>query len=361
MWQKKLLPFLAALLAACSSPSADETVHYQVVRALQVQASSSYEVDRFFVGEVTAKQQSDIGFELPGTIVELIVAEGDSVKAETVMAKQDTRLLQLEEKELNASLAETEARLGLAQSSLKRQSELKVSGYSAEQRIDELKAQVKELAATMSRLDAALEANATRQNKARMIAPFDGVVSKRYVDRGAVVGAGVPVIQLLQSGAMELEIGVPVRLANQMQIGNSYPVEVNSMQGKASLTALGANINTGTRTVPAWFSLQDIIARDGELAAITLRETHNRAGYWIPVTAVTEGMRGTWVIYGLGSTGDDLYQIERHAVDVLYTEGEKFFVSGELDGIDIISGGLHRVVPGQQVRIGERVTASKSN
>jgi RND family efflux transporter MFP subunit len=360
MWQKAVLPFMALLIAGCSSPSAEEAVHYQVVRAMQVQEDASYTIDRFFVGEVSAKQQSDIGFELPGSIIDLAVAEGDAVKAGSVMAVQDTRLLLLEEKELKASLAETEARLDLAQSSLKRQSDLQVSGYSAEQRIDESRAQVKQLSATVNRLEAALEANSTRKNKARMIAPFDGVVSKRYVDKGAVVAAGAPVIQLLQGGAMELEVGVPVRLANQMTIGNRYPAEVNSVQGTARLIALGANINVRTRTVPAWFSLENIIARDGELAGITLRETREQTGYWIPVTAVTEGMRGTWVVYGLSRAGGDLYEIERHAVDVLYTQGDQFFVTGSLGDIEIVSGGLHRIVPGQQVRVGDRVTASES-
>lgn len=361
MWHKSLLLALTVFITACSNPAADEAVHYQVVRALPVDASNSYNVDRIFVGEVNAKQQSDIGFELPGTIVNLGVAEGDSVKAGAVMAVQDTRLLRLEKKELKANMAEAEARLELANSSLKRQSNLRLSGYSAEQKIDELKAQVKELSATVSRLEAALEANSTRQSKARLLAPFDGVVSTRYVDRGAVVGAGVPVIQLLQGGAMELEIGVPVRLADQIEIGNSYPVEVNTKPGTASLTALGANINTRTRTVPAWFSLQDITARDGELAAITLRETHERPGYWVPVTAVTEGMRGTWVVYGLSRVDDELHKVERHAVEVLYTKGNKFYVSGELDQLEIINGGLHRVVPGQLVRIGERVSTQETN
>jgi RND family efflux transporter MFP subunit len=336
---------------ACNSPSAEEAVHYQAVRSIRVQESGSYEVDRIFVGEVTAKQQTDIGFELPGTIVNLAVAEGESVNAGDVMAMQDTRLLAVEEKELQGSLAESLARLELSRSSLKRQKELEVSGFAAEQRIDELKSEVNGLTATVNRLEAALVGSRTRMSKTSLVAPFDGVVSRRYVDRGAVVGAGVPVIQLLQSGAMELEIGVPVRLANQMTIGDSYPAQVNSQPGTAKLTALGANLNTITRTVPAWFSLHDISARDGELAAITLRETHQSPGYWIPVTAVTEGMRGTWVVYGLGQDSGEIHQVERHAVDVLYTAGEEFFVAGELDGIDIISGGLHRVVPGQRVRI----------
>ena len=41
--------------------------------------SDSYEVERFFVGRVEARRESDAGFELGGMIAEVLVDDGDKV------------------------------------------------------------------------------------------------------------------------------------------------------------------------------------------------------------------------------------------------------------------------------------------
>ena len=284
-----LLLLLAPSLVACEQPTADDGIYYQTVNAMQVEPTDHYSTKRTFVGRTHAQQQTNVGFELPGKINEIFVSEGSQVLQGQELASQDTQLLGLEAKELAANLEETRARLQLARTSLKRQKNLISSGFSAAQRIDELDSDRKGLQATERRLEASIEANATRVRKARLLAPFDGVVSHRFVDQGAVVSAGAPVLTLLQTGAMEVQIGVPVRLADQLQPGQSYSVEINQRRGRATVSAVGANIEPASRTVPVWLLLEGIVARDGELASVDLLEHHRQAGFWVPIAAVTEG------------------------------------------------------------------------
>ena len=75
------------------------------------------------------------------------------------------------------------------------------------------------------------------------------------------------------------------------------------------------------------------------------------AGAWVPDTAVTEGLRGTWVVYALEDSGQPgLSRIGLRAVDVVHAENERLFVSGELGGLTLVASGLHKLVPGQLVQ-----------
>jgi hypothetical protein len=39
--------------------------------------------------------------------------------------------------------------------------------------------------------------------------------------------------------------------------------------------------------------------RHGELASLALRERQSIRGFWLPLDALTEGLRGTWNVYRL--------------------------------------------------------------
>ena len=47
--------------------------------------------------------------------------------------------------------------------------------------------------------------------KSKITAPFDGIVSSRLIDEGAVVAAGTPLLTVLEADRRQARIGLPLR------------------------------------------------------------------------------------------------------------------------------------------------------
>ena len=343
-----LLLFLTSLVACTDEPPVAEQRVLQVA-TLSPQWSDSYQLQRRFVGRVAAAQSVDIGFEQGGKVANIAANQGDAVASGEVLAKLDSRFLLVEKKELQASLREARARLKLVNSSLKRQKSLKQQGFSAEQKLDELGAEAQVLLATIDRLQASLGANQLRLEKAVLVAPYAGVISQRFIDQGAVVAAGTPLFTLLESGRLEVIVGVPVAMAKALQPGTEYDLSVGDQVYAATLLAVASDLNAITRTVKLRFELPVQSPRDGELALLRLSQQVPEPGYWLPVTALIDGMRGLWNSYALEPVGDGQFRVAAVNIQVLHVEQDRVYVAGDLADRSVVASGLHRIAPGQIV------------
>lgn len=339
------------------------------VEALQVSGSDHYQEIRLFSGRVNARQHADMGFEQGGKLAEVLVDEGELVERGAVLAILDSELLRIEEREQLAQLRETKARLKLTENSLTRQTSLKRSGFTSEQRIDELNSEKETLLATLARLDAAAASVATRVRKNSLLAPFDGVVTHRFADQGGAVNPAQTVLRLQQSGAMEAHIGVPLQQVAGLLPGSVQEVRVAGHRYAATVLAVGADLHPLTRTVMVRLGLDASVPLvNGELATLTLISEVDRFGYWVPASAMSGGVRGLWNVMVLSPEADDEFRLEARAVATHYALGQRVFISGDLgEGESIVALGLQRVVAGQRVRLQalvgqvEQVVASGTN
>lgn len=349
---------LALSLTACGSDnsgrSAQEADALSRVVAVAVDLQDGYEVTHEYTGVLAAPQHEDIGFELVGTISRVLVDEGEPVVAGQLLAELDTQLLETEREQLQAQVDEAQARVKLTQSNLAREQSLKRSGFAAEQRLDELRSEQQVLEATLERLRANLGAVDVRVQKSRLIAPYSGVITKRYRDTGAVLSAAAPVLRLLESGAAEARVGVPTRLLAILRPGDEATIACSDNVVIGRVTAVGAGLDPLTRTAIVRVGLPVALGLDGELVRLRLTEKVAESGAWLPISALTEGMRGLWVVYALAPIGDGSYRVETRDVNVLHAEREQVFVSGALSsGEQVVAAGLHRVVAGQTVGIAD--------
>lgn len=73
-------------------------------------------------------------------------------------------------------------------------------------------------------------------------------------------------------------------------------------------------------------------------------------GAWLPVNALSNGLRGLWRVFVLSSESNAT--IEARVVEVVYTDGNKAFVRGALKNGDVyVNEGTHKLAPGQMVAI----------
>lgn len=378
------------------------------VSSLRVESSEAYSRDRIYTGELEARRASELGFELGGLLTEVLVEEGAEVAAGEELARLDTRRLEtslagararrdgaaalLAELEAGprqeiiaagrASMLELEKELELAKARLaRRESLVEKNAVSREvleeaQRgvdvmdarlqtrksaLDELlagtrKERVDAQRAALATLAAEVEALEVELDKSVLRAPFEGRIARRNVDEGAVVTTGSSVLRLVEDRVLEVRLGVPLAARDEVSHGDVFSLAVTGATLEAEVVAVLPELDPDTRTVTVLLAVdaRDADVLPGQVAELRVAERVERYGFWVPVTALTRGERGLWTVYALASDADESERrlIERRDVEVLHTSGERAYVRGALrDGDEIIDAGVHRVVPGQEVRI----------
>jgi multidrug efflux pump subunit AcrA (membrane-fusion protein) len=369
-------------------------------------AVDAYTVEREYVGEIAARRRSALGFEQGGTVVALLVEEGDRVAAGQPLARLDTRALETQRQQLlaqrdeaiatlnelqngprqqaiaaaQAAVADLEQQLALSQVQRDRRVDLYERGAisleeldqqtfgagalenrraQAQSQLDELLAgtrpeQIAAQAARVRQLEAALGAIEVDLAKAAIVAPFAGRISDRLVDEGMVVSGGQPVVQLTEGGAAEARIGVPAAVAADLSLGSGQTVEVGGQTFSGTLTALLPELDSGSRTVTAVLTLDSAAELTlGQTARLVLSNTQPTSGFWLPATALVQGEQGLWSVYVAAAAEDEAEAtVARQPVEIVHTEGDRVLVQGLVEAGDrVITSGTHRVVPGQAVSI----------
>jgi multidrug efflux pump subunit AcrA (membrane-fusion protein) len=102
--------------------------------------------------------------------------------------------------------------------------------------------------------------------EAQLRAPFAGAISRRYVDAGATLELGRPVVQLI-SDARLVRFAVPEERSAALRLGGAVQVEFvdEGLKVRGAVTAIAPEIDAGTRLLFAEARLEP---GDGFLQAL---------------------------------------------------------------------------------------------
>ncbi|MEO1068648.1 MAG: efflux RND transporter periplasmic adaptor subunit [Cyanobacteria bacterium J06638_6] len=367
---------------------------------------NGYTVERQYTGELVAQRRSALGFEQGGTVVALLVDEGDRVAAGQPLARLDTRSLAAQRQQLGAqrdqaiaalnelqngprqqsiaaaqaAVGDLEQQLALAKTQRDRRADLYERGAisreeldqqtfgtsalenrlaQAQSELDELLAgtrpeQIAAQGARVRQLEANIQAVDVDISKAVLTAPFDGRISDRAVDEGVVVSGGQTVLQLTEGSETEARIGLPADVASTVSLGSAQTVLVENRPFPATVTALLPELESSSRTVTVVLKLdtsEDLTL--GQTAQLVLNDTQPTAGFWLPATALVQGEQELWSVYVAETSEDaETAAVARQPVEIVHTEGDRVLVQGLVQpGDRVITAGTHRVVPGQAVSV----------
>jgi multidrug efflux system membrane fusion protein len=344
-------------LSACGSEVKEHTnqVSYQTVVTQVLASQPSYQHTQRYTGTIRSANTTGVGFELAGKLNHIHVDSGNAVTKGQKLAALDITLLQAEQAQLQASLSQVLADINLAQSTLKRTLKLKLQNYVSEQQLDETQQQVASLLANQQRLKASLHATTLKIEKSTLLAPFSGKISQRHHNLGEVISLGSPVFTLVGQTQQLAYIGVPIEVAQSLKQATAVDVSVAKRQYQGQIAGISAEVNPISRTVQLRISLPDDASiLNGEIAYLSLDQQVLTQGYWVPIAALTDGIRGLWNLYTLSKADNSAegkyFQIERRDVEVIYTNEQQAYIKGAIkDGDVIITQGLHKLVVGQSV------------
>jgi RND family efflux transporter MFP subunit len=312
---------------------------------------SGFETPINVFGLVESPKATSLSFDVAGQVTRMLVEEGDVVSKGDILAHQDLQRLNARKRELQAALERANADLTLAKVNSDRTTSLVERKLESAQRLDEARASLNVAKAQVSEMQAALESLNVEIAKTTLVSPFDGVVNRRFFDEGSVVSAGSPVFGITSIENYQARFAVPADVVEQFDVDEPVLVHVGDIDVAGTVSQRLPTRNVQTRTVDILVTLNsNEKVRPGDMAILSAFRSHTETGAWLPVNALSNGLRGLWRVFVL--SGQSNATIEARVVEVVYTDGNKAFVRGALkDGDIYVDEGTHKLAPGQMVAI----------
>lgn len=290
-------------------------------------------------GHVETPFRVEIGSQITGTVSEVLVEEGQRVRkdqpliaieaaeqkaavvqAEGAVAQADARMRQLRELTLPAAqeaLKQAQANLLNARRSFDRTAHLAGNGYAAKSVLDDAQKTLdvaKTLARTaelqvftsssggsdyvmaetqLSQATANLETARTRLGYATIVAPRDGVLISRKVERGAVVQPGKALLVLAPAGDVQLVLQIDEKNLGMLALGQTAVASADAFPDQkfpATVTYINPGIDITRASVevkltvphPPDYLRQDMtvsvdieVARSTNALVLPMRDIHD--------------------------------------------------------------------------------------
>lgn len=195
-------------------------------------------------GKVEARDRLPARARLGGTLVELTVKEGDTVKAGDPLGRIVDEKLTFQLSAIDASKTSLDAQLANAEAELKRGEDLLDRGVTTVQRLDALRTQVDVLKGQIAAVEAERAVVEQQAAEGAVLAPADGRVLDVPVAVGAVVMPG-EVVATLGGGGIFLRLAVPERHAAALAEGDSIVIEGPDGEAEGRLERIYPLIENG--------------------------------------------------------------------------------------------------------------------
>jgi len=272
--------------------------------------------------------------KLSGRIDKMPVALGQTVKAGQLVAHLDAA-------EVKARLDQAEASRQQAERDWKRTSTLfaqqaatRFDYDAAESRYEVAKAAAAEAQAMMGYVE--------------VLAPFDGVVTKKWADVGDLATPGKPLVAIEDPSMFQLEADVPDAIASGIQQNAQLPVQVDSLKGElvGIVREIAPTADPASRTFRVRLDLpQTAGLRSGQFARVVVA-VGERSSARVPISAVI--LRGQLEILFVVTK----QRAQLHLVKTGRAIGDEVEVLAGLEsGESVVVRGADLLVDGQPVEV----------
>jgi membrane fusion protein (multidrug efflux system) len=306
------------------------------------------------IGTLAPVRQATVSAETGGLVEAVLVRPGDAVEEGQLLVELDIERARIDLDLARSNLASTQAQLALAEGQLERSEALVERGVAAETTLAEVRANVESLRANLAAQQDQVRAAELSVERAAVVAPFDGVVSQRSVETGGVVGAGTPLLTIVDLDRMEMLGQAPVRSGSAVRPGQRVALTVEGIarqdfEGRVSRIAPVAA--EGTRTLTVYVEVENdggpLLGGMFATGEIVLAEAEGALA--VPREAVRRDAEGDFVFVVAGEV------LERRGV----TLGEEWpggvveVTEGLSPGEAVVTAPLEELEPGEAVALVE--------
>ena len=245
-------------------------------------------------GEVQAFTAAPIYAQVTGYVRKWYFDIGAPVKKGQLLAELDTPNLSGQSEQARANLVNAQAAQKLSAATAQRFDSLFAQGAVSRQDKDEKDADLAAKNAAVAAAQASLYSVASQENFRRLVAPFDGVVTSRAVDVGALVTVGnnaTPLFTVSDQSRLRIYVRVPQNYASYIRPDMAVSFTVPQYPGRtfhATLVASAGAVASATGTVLVQFGLDNVddALQPGAYAEVKFPLPAGANGIRVPATAL---------------------------------------------------------------------------
>ena len=331
------LTLVATMLTACNNDTTGNSTEREAVK-VEVTQVKTVTTDRtsHYSGTVEEENGSLLSFAVEGTVNRVLVDEGDRVSKGQLIATLDTE-------QRTHNHASARAALKQAEDAYRRMEELHGKGSLPE--IKWVEAQT-----ALERARASEQMARKQLADCRLYAPFSGVISKKFAEKGQNVAAGTQVVKLVTVGRMKVKITVPESEMAQISVGQKADVTIEALGGasmQATVTEKGVAADPLSRSYDVKLSLPkaDRKMLPGMVADVALRSGNASMACILPTHIVQIDERNNEFVWlAVGGKA-----VKRIITVGDFTADGVIITSGLADGDMVITAGAQKVCEGMRV------------
>jgi RND family efflux transporter MFP subunit len=344
-----LLVIVVRMVGGDASASGDPRLDPPIVRLAAPAPVDGAE--RGFTGVIAARVQSDLGFRVPGKIVERFVDTGQEIKTGEPLMRIDEADLGFALTAKRNTVAAARAMVGQTRADAERYAKLLEEGWVPRQRYEQAKAAADAARAQLAAAEAEVKLAENAAAYAVLTSDVDGTVVETLGEPGQVVAAGQTVIRIAQSGPREAVVVLPETV--RPEIDSVAEATLYGNEGErftAHLRQLSDAADPLTRTYEARYALEGMPASAPLGATVTIRfaSKTGEAEVQVPLGAILDdGQKtGVWVFDAASST------VHFKPVKLVRLTSEHAVISGLNTDDPIVALGAHLLHEGASVRTG---------
>jgi multidrug efflux system membrane fusion protein len=338
-------------LVACSKKEAPQEPLRSV--KLVTVAGTELNVAGDYSGEVRARVESRLGFQVAGKLLQRPAEQGQRVTAGQLLALIDAQDYQLAAQAAAAQVVAAQSQRDLAAADFKRFEALKTQNFISGAELERRDATLKAADAALNQAKAQAQAQSNQAGYARLTASQSGVITGIDAEVGQVVSAGQPVLRLAHDGPRDAVFAVSEQLALALKIGQRMTATLLSTGQplRGQIRELAASADPVTRTYAVKLALDDSALLPLG-ATVNIHAAPMSAGQVDVIKLPTSALRQEGAGSAVWLLDEANMTVDLKPVQVATVDGNQVVISGGLQaGQKVVSAGVHVLTPGQKVTV----------
>jgi len=237
---------------------------YDKEKPIKVYASivnaKDVDIDQKYKGKFLPNKEVRVNTEVPGKILKVYIDEGQKVKKGQILIK-------LDDSELKTQLSQINVKLQNLRKDYKRYKILVENDAIPGVKFEKIKEGLKTAEAQKKSI-------LIKINNTTIKAPFNGYITKKFVDVGAFAAPGLPLVSLTDINNLKFTINIPSNDTEYFKIGRKYIIRADAYPEKeftGTLVSIGEKGDMSNK-FPVQFLIQN--TKDKKLKANMFGSLH---------------------------------------------------------------------------------------
>lgn len=343
---------LTTALWMCVAMAASAQQAEAIVELATVTEQQSSSIARL-PGTVISTRDAEIAAEISGRLT-WVAQVGDRVEQGQPLAHIDDHLLQLQLRNDEAEIARLEADIQYNKRQIQRLQRLAQQNNMAKSELDEAESRLEMLLQEQRIAEVGRDRTRYDLQRARVRAPFSGIVASREFSTGEYAAPGEPLLRLVDTRTLEISVSAPLRVARYNRAGSRVQVEAGEQQTSSTIRSLVPVGDPQSRMMELRLTLEPDSFLIGEAVTVELPDGDTSTALSIPRDALV--LRDVQVFVYTVSADNKAVKVD---VETLAGRGSRIAVKGDLSpGDRVVIRGAERLREGQTLKTVQQALAA---